>query len=32
VRVKFYLGIRTEQLQRVMENRDLGSPDTVIIH
>jgi hypothetical protein len=30
--VECFPGIRTEQLQRVMENRDLGSPDTVIIH
>jgi ribosomal protein L37AE/L43A len=32
VRVQCFPGIRTEQLQRVMENRDLGSPDTVVIH
>ncbi|GLH11573.1 Uncharacterized protein GBIM_16332 [Gryllus bimaculatus] len=25
-------GIRTEQLRRYVENRDLGTPDTVIIH
>jgi hypothetical protein len=25
-------GIRTEQLHRVLDNRDLGTPDTVIIH
>jgi lysophospholipase L1-like esterase len=25
-------GIRTEQLKRVVENRDLGNPDTVLIH
>jgi hypothetical protein len=32
VRVQCFPGIRTEQLQRVMENRDLGSPDTLVIH
>jgi hypothetical protein len=32
VRVQCFPGIRTEQLQRVMENRDLGSPSTVVIH
>jgi hypothetical protein len=32
VRVHCFPGIRTEQLQRVMENKDLGSPDTVVIH
>jgi hypothetical protein len=32
VRVQCFPGIRTEQLQRVVENRDLGSPDTVVIH
>jgi hypothetical protein len=32
VRVQCFPGIRTEQLQRVMENRDLGRPDTVVIH
>jgi hypothetical protein len=32
VRVQCYPGIRTEQLRRVIENRDLGSPDTVVIH
>jgi hypothetical protein len=32
VRVQCLPGIRTEQLQRVMENRDLGNPDTVVIH
>jgi len=25
-------GIRTEQLHRVSENRDLGNPNTIIIH
>jgi hypothetical protein len=32
VRVQCCPGIRTEQLQRVMENIDLWSPDTVAIH
>jgi hypothetical protein len=32
MRVQCFPRIRTDQLQRVMENRDLGSPDTVIIH
>ncbi|XP_021927639.1 uncharacterized protein LOC110833640 [Zootermopsis nevadensis] len=32
IKVECFPGIRTEQLQRVMENRDLGSPDTVVIH
>jgi hypothetical protein len=32
VRVECFPGMRTEQLQRVMENRDLGSPDTAVIH
>jgi hypothetical protein len=32
VRVQCFLGINIEQLQKVMENRDLGSPDTVVIH
>jgi hypothetical protein len=31
MRVQCFLGIRDKQLQRVMENRDLGSPDTVVI-
>jgi hypothetical protein len=26
------VGVRTEQLRRVMGNRDMGSPDTVVIH
>jgi hypothetical protein len=30
--VECFPGIRTVQLQRVLENRDLGSPDTVVIH
>jgi hypothetical protein len=32
VKVQCFPGIRTEQLQRVTENRDLGSPGTVVIH
>jgi hypothetical protein len=27
-----FLGIRTEQLHRVIENRDLENPDTIVIH
>ena len=32
--IKFvcFPGIRTEQLQRVIEERDLGNPDAVVIH
>jgi hypothetical protein len=30
--VEGFPGIRTEQLHRVIEKRDLGSPETVIIH
>jgi hypothetical protein len=32
LRVQGFPGIRTEQLQRVMDNGDLGSPENVIIH
>jgi hypothetical protein len=32
MRVKCFPGNRTDQLRRVMENRDLGHPDTVVIH
>ena len=32
VKVKCFPGIRTEQLLRVIENRDLGSSDTVVFH
>ena len=32
MKVECFPGIRTEQLQGVIENRDLGNPDTVIIH
>jgi hypothetical protein len=31
VRVQCFPGIRAEQLQRVMEDRDFRSPDTVVI-
>jgi len=30
--VECFPGIRTEQLHRVIEYRDLGSPDPVVIH
>jgi hypothetical protein len=30
--VECFLGIRTEQLHRVLDNRDLGTPDTVVIN
>jgi hypothetical protein len=30
--VECFLGIRNEQLHRAVENRDLGNPDTVLIH
>jgi hypothetical protein len=30
--VECFPGIRTEQLHRVIEKRDLGSPETVVIH
>jgi len=30
--VECFPGVRTEQLHRVLDNRDLGTPDTVIIH
>jgi hypothetical protein len=32
VRVQCFPGIRTEQLQRVIDNRDPRSPVTVVIH
>jgi hypothetical protein len=32
VKVECFLGIRTEQLHRVVEYRDLRCPDTVVIH
>jgi hypothetical protein len=30
--IECFPGIRTEQLYRVIENRNLGYPDTVLIH
>jgi hypothetical protein len=30
--VECFPGIRTKQLHRVLDNRDLGNPDTVVIH
>jgi hypothetical protein len=30
--VECFLGIRTEQLHRVVENRDLGNPANVVVH
>ena len=32
MKVECFLGFRMEQLHRVIENRDLGSPDTVVIY
>jgi hypothetical protein len=32
MKVECFPGIRTEQLHRVIEKRDLGSPDTIVIH
>ena len=32
MKVECFPGIRTEQLQRVLERRDLGSPGSVVIH
>jgi len=32
MKMECFPGIKTEQLHRLMEKRDLGSPDTVIIH
>jgi len=32
MKAECFPGIRTEQLHRVLDNRDLGTPDTVIIH
>jgi hypothetical protein len=32
MRVECFPGIRTEELQRVFENRDFGTADTVVIH
>jgi hypothetical protein len=30
--VEFFSGIKTDQLHKVLENRDLGRPETAIIH
>jgi lysophospholipase L1-like esterase len=30
--IECFPGIRTEQLHRVIDNRDLGSPDIVVLH
>jgi len=32
MKVECFPGIRAEQLHRVIENRNLGNPDTVVIH
>lgn len=32
IRVECFPGIKTDQLRRVVENTDLGSPETVIVH
>ena len=32
MKVECFPGIRTEQLHRVIENRDLGNPDAFVIH
>jgi hypothetical protein len=32
MKVECFLGIRTEQLQRGIVNRDFGNPDAVVIH
>jgi len=32
MKVEYFQGIRTEQLHRVIENRDRGSPGSVVIH
>ena len=32
MKVECFLGIRMEQLHRVIENRDLGSPHIVVTH
>jgi len=32
MKAECFPGIRTEQLHRVLDNRDLGIPDTVVIH
>ena len=32
IKVECFPGIRTQQLQRVIERRELGCPDSVVIH
>ena len=32
IKFECFPGIRAEQLQRVIERRELGSPDSVVIH
>jgi len=32
MKVECFLGIRMEQLHKVIENRHLGKPDTIVIH
>jgi len=32
MKAECFPGIRTEQLHRVLDNRDIGTPDTVVIH
>jgi len=32
MKAECFPGIRTKQLHRVLDNRDLGTPDTVVIH
>jgi hypothetical protein len=32
IMVEWFPGIRTEQLHRFLDNRDLGTPNTVVIH
>ncbi len=32
MRVECFLGIRADQLRRVIENRDLGRADIVVVH
>jgi hypothetical protein len=32
IKVECFPGIRTEELHRIIENGDIGNPDTVVIH
>jgi len=32
MKAECFPGIRTEQLHRVLDNKDLGTPDTVVNH